>query len=509
MTRPMSLRALIADIAVPLGEGVDVEQEVEKVTIDSRKVGPRTLFVACRGATPRSADGHDFLAEAVARGACALVVQDELRATSVGEVPVFVAADSRIAAASLAERLQGAPSEALQLIGVTGTNGKSTVTFLLADLLRAIEVPCAVFGTLGVGGREDLRPIGYTTPEAEVTSELLAGLVLDGLQAVAMEVSSHALATERVAGLRFRVAAFTNLSQDHLDFHGDMDSYFEAKTRLFRERLVPGGRTVLPDDDSPWSRRLRQLFPEAILWGASEAAHVRVQGRALHARGMTLHLSLFDHQVEVELPLLGQPNVDNVLCAAACALALGHSPQQVAQGLPALRPVPGRFQPVAVESRQPKPAVVVDYAHTPDALERLLVAARSLAPGRVIVVFGCGGDRDRKKRPMMGAVATACADAVILTNDNPRSEPPLEILREIESGITSPWRLADPFAADPHTYQRIPDRALAIEAAIRAAHAEDIVVIAGKGHERTQTIGASVVDFDDVVIARHMLEEPA
>ncbi|MFZ9888100.1 MAG: UDP-N-acetylmuramoyl-L-alanyl-D-glutamate--2,6-diaminopimelate ligase [Myxococcota bacterium] len=504
--RSLPLAVLLADIATPLGARAHADCFAERVTIDSRKVESGTVFVACRGATRHSSDGHDFVQQALAQGACALVVQDPHRVPSTCTIPVFVAPDSRVAAALLAERLCGNPSRELQLLGVTGTNGKSTVTFLIADLLNAMARPCAVFGTLGVGRRDTLRPLGYTTPEAEITSAVLAELIEQGMGAVAMEVSSHALATERVAGLHFRVAAFTNLSQDHLDFHGDMDSYFAAKTRLFQERLHPDGRIVLPDDGSIWSQRLREMFPDALLWGASTSAHAQVLHQELHGHGMRLQLSLLGERTEVSLSLLGQPNVDNVLCAAACGLALGYSPQEVGDVLPALRPVSGRFQPVPATRPAEQPAVVVDYAHTPDALARLLVAARTLSSGRVIVVFGCGGDRDRQKRALMAAAATESADAVILTNDNPRSESPETILDEIERGVAFGWQRVTEFMAEKRTYMRMPDRARAIATAIHAAASDDIVVIAGKGHEKTQIIGDMILEFDDLLVAREIME---
>ncbi len=466
------------------------------------------MFVACRGATPRSKDGHAFLEAALRQGATALVVEDTAAVpgtwASAGGPAVFEAADSRVAAARLAERLGGEPSRSLDLIGITGTNGKTTVAFLLADLLNALSRPCSMFGTLGVGRRGALRPLGFTTPEAEVISDELRQLVAAGERAVAMEVSSHALATERVAGLSFRVAAFTNLTQDHLDFHGSMEAYFEAKARLFEERLGSDGVAVLPDVDDPWAAALRRSCPGALLWGRSERARVRLLEATSLASGMTLRVSLDGAVHEVTVPLLGAPNVDNLLCVAACGLALGLSAGEVAQGLGAARPVPGRFQPVQGGGGA-RPVVVVDYAHTPDALSRLLAASRELATGRVIVVFGCGGDRDARKRPVMGRVASEGADVILLTDDNPRSEDPAAIVSAIEEGLAPGWTKVEPGALTSGCYARVHDRRAAIAGAIGCAAAEDVVVIAGKGHESTQTYGDRALPFDDASVARALL----
>lgn len=477
---------------------------VTRVTIDSRRVERGTVFVACRGATPRSKDGHAFVAAAAAQGAAAIVVEDTAAARDLSGTAVFVAADSRVAAAQLAERLYGEPSRALDLVGITGTNGKTTVAFLVADLLNEVGRPCSMFGTLGVGRRGSLQALGFTTPEAEVISAELAGLVRSGERAVAMEVSSHALATERVAGLRFRVGAFTNLTQDHLDFHGSMEEYFHAKAALFEERLRDDGVAVLPDADDAWARELRRRSPEALLWGRSEAARARLLQEDHSAAGMTLRLSLDGAAYDVEVPLLGAPNVENLLCAAGCGLALGLSSDDVAKGLRAARPVPGRFQPIDGRG-QHRPVVIVDYAHTPDALTRLLAASRKLTSGRVVVVFGCGGDRDTQKRPLMGAAAGEGADVILLTDDNPRSEDPSLILDAIASGLSSDWRRVEPDALDARCYARVQDRRAAIGAAIAWARAGDIVVIAGKGHESTQTYGESALPFDDAAVARSLL----
>jgi UDP-N-acetylmuramoyl-L-alanyl-D-glutamate--2,6-diaminopimelate ligase len=483
----------------------DDEARVRRVTVDSRRVEPGTVFVACRGATPRSRDGHDFAAAAVAKGAVAVVVEDLAAVEDIEGAGVYVVPDSRLAAAELAERLWGEPSRRLSLVGLTGTNGKTTVSFLLADVLNAAGLAASMFGTLGVGHRGALRSSGFTTPEAEVVSEELARLVASGEGAVAMEVSSHALATERVAGLRFAVSAFTNLSQDHLDFHASMEEYFEAKALLFEQRLL-AGPAVLPDRAGRWEEALRARCPEVLLYGRSEAARVRLLEEELSPQGLRLRLTLDGEEGEVASPLLGAPNVENLLCAAGCALALGLAPARVFEGLRAARPVPGRFEPIE-GGGEGRAVVIVDYAHTPDALSRLLAAARGLAPGRVIAVFGCGGDRDTKKRPLMGRAAAEGADMVVLTDDNPRSEDPGAILDAVEDGLTDPWVCVAPDLLFERSYSRVHNRRAAIAAALRASRAGDIVVLAGKGHESTQTVGDRVLPFDDAAVARELLAE--
>jgi UDP-N-acetylmuramoyl-L-alanyl-D-glutamate--2,6-diaminopimelate ligase len=323
-----------------------------------------------------------------------------------------------------------------------------------------------------------------------------------------MEVSSHAMTTGRVAGLRFRVAAFTNLSQDHLDFHADMEAYFQAKAALFRERMADDGVVVLPDAADAWAERLRAEHPGALLWGRSESARVRLLEEELGAEGTRLRLRIDDAESDLTSPLLGAHNVDNLLCAGACALALGHPAADVLEALPRAAAVPGRFEAVPGGGGA-RPVVVVDYAHTPDALAHALRTARALASGKVVVVFGCGGDRDAKKRPLMGQVAAAGADLVVLTDDNPRSEAPERIVDEIETGLPATWSRAEGAVPAPGAWARVHDRRAAIRGAIAAAGAGDLVLVAGKGHETTQTIGEQVLAFDDVEEARAALEEAA
>lgn len=494
------LQAVTVRAAVEAGDVV-----VRGVTIDSRKVEPGWLFVACRGVSETSADGHRFVDRAVKSGAVAVVVEDRDAASGVDGAGVYVVADSRVAAARLVESFYDHPSRALDVVGVTGTNGKTTVSLLVADVLSAAGRDAAVLGTLGVGRRDALRPMGFTTPEAELLSRELRALLDDGVNALAMEVSSHALATERVAALEVAVAAFTNLSRDHLDLHKTMEQYFAAKVRLFTERRRAGAAAVLPTGGGEWEARLRAAVDgDVIGYGREEEARVRLLDATLGASGMTLRLAIDDVEGEVESPLLGAPNVQNLLCAAGCALGLGLAPAAVLAALPAARPVPGRFERVP-GSGGGLPAVVVDYAHTPDALERALASCRALASGRVVVVFGCGGDRDPGKRPLMGAAAAAGADVAVVTDDNPRSEEPARITDAVVEGMAAMRDAGEGELADG-SFTVVHDRREAIARALAAAGADDVVLVAGKGHEDTQTAGGDVRPFSDVRVAAEILK---
>ncbi len=474
---------------------------VTRVTVDSRRVTPGTLFVACPGATATSRDGHEFLEAAVLAGAAGLVVQDEERGRPCSaRVPVLVVDDARRAAAVLAERVAGSPSARLAVVGVTGTNGKTTVTWLVAQIAQAAGKRAAVLGTLGVGPVDKPRSLGFTTPEAEVVSGELARLQREGYAVVAMEVSSHALATARVDGIRFAAVAFTNLTRDHLDFHGTMARYFDAKARLFTD-LRRGAGAVVPagDDDEGWAARLRALAPGAITWGAGgalEAVEVKTS-----ATGTTGTLVYAGRRAPFSSPLMGAWNVENLLVAGGACLSLGLTLDEVAAGMAVATPPPGRLQRVGDGA----PLVVVDYAHTPDALERALHVLRGITAGKLTAVFGCGGDRDPGKRALMGQVAAQCADAVVVTDDNPRSEDGDVIAAAIEGGIGARLRRVEPPALERGTWTRLRARRMAIRAAIDASGPDDAVLVAGKGHERTQTIGARVLPFDDVTEARRAL----
>jgi UDP-N-acetylmuramoyl-L-alanyl-D-glutamate--2,6-diaminopimelate ligase len=446
--------------------------EVTSMSLDTRAVERGALFCAVAGS---HVDGHDLVSGAVAAGAVALLLE---RRVDVGDrVPQVLVPSVRAAMGPIAAALHGHPSKALTVVGVTGTNGKTTTTHLLRSVFQASGEIADVIGTLT--GAPGSPP---TTPDAPELQARLAAMRDAGVTAVAMEVSSHGLAMQRVDGTRFAAVAFTNLSQDHLDVHGTMESYFAAKARLFDPSFTD--RAVVNIDD-PYGRLLLDAATvPTVGWSMAEASDVRlgVEGSTFRWRGAELHV-----------PLAGRFNVANALCAAAVAAELGVGVDAVAAGLAAVERVRGRFEPVV--AGQPF-GVVVDYAHTPDALEQLLTAARELvAPeGHVLVVFGAGGDRDPAKRPRMGEIAARLADRVEVTSDNPRGEDPEAIVGEIVAGI-----------ADTSTISVETDRRRAIEQAITVAGPGDIVVIAGKGHETTQTIGDRVVPFDDAEIAREVL----
>jgi UDP-N-acetylmuramoyl-L-alanyl-D-glutamate--2,6-diaminopimelate ligase len=460
--------------------------EIASLAYDSRSVTPGALFFCVRG---HDSDGHDHAADAVARGAVALVVERPL-ALGVPEVKVE---SVRAAMAPLAVRFYGDPSASLRVVGVTGTNGKTTSVFLIAALLGAAGEQCGLLGTVKsvIGGREG--PVIHTTPEAIDLQASFRAMLDGGDRACAMEVSSHALALHRVDGTRFAAALFTNLTQDHLDFHATMDDYFAAKQRLFAFDPPVG---VINLDD-PYGRRLAGEHPDAVTFGLHEPADYGAREMRFSVAGAQFVVTTPEGELELRSRLPGAFNVANVLGAVAVAHALGVTLEQIAVALPGVAPAPGRFQ--ALDEGQPF-TVLIDYAHTPDSLENVLRAARSLTDGRLLAVFGCGGDRDRGKRPQMGAISAELADLTFVTSDNPRSEEPAAIIAEIVAGIT----------ADGAGVEVIVDRHAAIARAISLARGGDVVVIAGKGHEQGQEFAAGrIVPFDDAQVARAELRARA
>jgi UDP-N-acetylmuramoyl-L-alanyl-D-glutamate--2,6-diaminopimelate ligase len=464
-----------------LGDGPDVD--VVALAYDNRAVKPGTLFFCVPGFTR---DGHDFAGDAVARGAAALVVQ---RPLGLG-VPEVLVDDVRAAMARAAARLQRDPTAELDVVGITGTSGKTTTTHVVRHLLEAAGRQCGLLGgvTSVVGGEE--RSAVLTTPEAIDLQATFREMLDAGDRACAMEVSSHALELRRVDGIHFAVAAFTNLSQDHLDFHADMEAYFAAKGRLFTDFDV--GRRIVVVDDA-WGRRLAGSLPDAVTVSLEGPADWQAVDHTADLGGNAFTVRSPVGEAAVELPLRGRFNAANALVAMAGGDALGLELDQMAEALRSVTPVPGRVQ--AVEEGQGF-AVLVDYSHKPGALEKVLTAAREVAAGRVIVVFGAGGDRDRAKRPLMGEIGARLADVAIVTSDNPRSEPPEAIIDEIFTGIPS---------GAGHV-ERDADRRTAITRAVELAEPGDVVVIAGKGHEQGQELaGGRKEPFDDVEVAREAL----
>jgi UDP-N-acetylmuramoyl-L-alanyl-D-glutamate--2,6-diaminopimelate ligase len=464
--------------------------EVSRVVHDSRSVGKGDLFVAIRG---EKADGQDFVGQAVSRGAAAVVSDRPAPAVLASAVPWVRVPGPRRALGRLAARLAGDPAEKLVLAGVTGTNGKTTTTALLEALLTRRHGKAGFLGTVAYRtGRRELAA-DRTTPDATVIQGLLAEMVAAGLPAAAVEVSSHALALDRLEGCRFDVAVFTNLTRDHLDFHEDMEAYFGAKKLLFGLRK-PGGPAVVNAGDSYGARLVREVSAPVVTFSAGRgAADVRAEDVRCDLSGTSLSVVHASGRFAVASPLLGRFNVENLLAASAAGLAMGMSGPDIAAALATVRRVPGRLEPV--EAGQPFP-ILVDYAHTEDALRRLLTAVRELTDRKILLVFGCGGDRDRGKRAPMGEVAGRLADIPIATSDNPRSENPEAILDQVEEGLK---------AAGSRKYLRIADRREAIRQALELANTGTVVVIAGKGHEGTQVIGGRELPFDDRLVAAELV----
>ena len=489
----------MADIAIALqragllvAESGVLPQFVSAITDDSRTVAPGGLFLAVRGAEQ---DGHDYLAAAEQSGAALVVVDDASRT----ELPSLVVSDTRRAAAVAASAFFGEPANGLRLVGITGTNGKTTTVGMLRHLLDDPTQRAASIGTLGVliGSGGDSLPGGggLTTPGPVELQRLLRSLLDAGVRTVAMETSSHALHQRRMDGLHFEAGVFTNLTRDHLDYHVTMDAYFQAKAMLV-SLLTHNGVAVVNTDDGAWDAL--PAAPRTVRFGAVPTADVRAEHVTFAPRGSTWTLVVGPEEHDVRLPLIGDFNVSNALAAAGAAWAMGVEPVDIARGLSTLPQVPGRLEIISED-----PIVLRDYAHTPDALERALDAVRPFATGELIVVFGCGGDRDRGKRPEMGRIAEANADHVIVTSDNPRTEDPERILDDIEAGMMA------------GRHERIEDRREAIARAIVVArrglamhaHGTPVVLLAGKGHETYQIRGTVKYPFDERAIVREILLE--
>jgi UDP-N-acetylmuramoyl-L-alanyl-D-glutamate--2,6-diaminopimelate ligase len=474
---------MLLDEVIPGAPPTARRTQVTSLAHDTRRVAPGTLFFCVRGFTR---DGHDFAEEAVASGAVALVVE---RALEV-DAPQIVVPDVRQAMALAAAHFYGDPTSELSVVGITGTNGKTTTAFLVRALLEAQGRPCGLLGTVKsvIGGIE--YEVVRTTPEAIELEHDFRAMLEAGDVACAMEVSSHALELHRATGIHFAAAIFTNLTQDHLDFHATMEDYFLAKRRLFT--MAPGASVINVDD--PYGRRLAAELEDPITFSLHDEATYSATDIETGLRGSRFTALTPDGPVELHSPLRGRFNVANVLAALAAARSVGVELATAVEALAGAGQVPGRFEPVQEGQRF---EVLVDYAHTPDSLENVLGAARDLGGGRVHVVFGCGGDRDRGKRPLMGEIATRLADRVIVTSDNPRSEDPVEIIHEILAG-----------AGDDVAW--LADRRAAIGQAIAGADDGDVVVIAGKGHEQGQELaGGRKVPFDDVAVARAALRARA
>ena len=503
----MTLRELVGAVAAhaefgALRNRVDElpSATVSAVAYDSRTVSANAVFVALKGLR---ADGSAYATDAVARGAAAIFSEDAAPAGVT--VPWLRVSDARSALAALASEFYGRPSEQLTLVGITGTNGKTTTAYLLTAIFEAAGITCGRVGTVGyrIGNRE--FDAARTTPEAPDLQRLLRDMVSQGCGACVMEVSSHALVLRRADHLRFAAGIFTNLTRDHLDFHGDMEAYFTAKRRLFE--LLPDEAVAVTNADDPRGSQFAAAARRPVTYAIDAPADVAPGPIVFSLEGLRFDVRTPRGTLHIESPLVGRPNAYNILAAVAAAMALDLPFSAIESGIRTLATVPGRFQ--VVSSAGDEVRVVVDYAHTDDALKNLLETARPLATGRVITVFGCGGDRDTTKRPLMGAVAARLSDVVVVTSDNPRSESPEQIIEEIKRGIVLPADRLGPKSQGPKTpvCLAIPDRKAAIERAVKEARAGDLVLVAGKGHEKYQEIGDRRLPFDDVEIARGALAQ--
>ena len=476
-----AIKNALAERGLLVGVKGEIPAAATGISDDSRKVTAGEVFIAVRG---WNADGHDYLDAAAKRGAVAAIVEDPSRTS----LPALEVREGRRAAALASAKAYGEPAQTLRLLGVTGTNGKTTTTSIMRHLFDEGNESSASIGTLGVlvGSEGEVLPggSGLTTPGPVELQRILRALSDRGVQTVAMEVSSHSLDQRRVEGLEFDAVVFTNLSRDHLDYHGTMESYLKAKALLL-DYLKRGGTAVINADADEW----RALHPRSrpLTFGLRPPAEIRAEGVRFTPRGSEWRLVTPRGAADVSLPLIGDVNVENALAAAASAFALGLAADAIAKRLTTVPQVAGRLEIISTN-----PTVLRDYAHTPDALERSLKTARGFTRGKLIVVFGCGGDRDKGKRPLMGEIAERDADCAIVTSDNPRTEDPDAIIDDIEAGMRS------------SQHERVTDRLSAIRRAIDLAGEDDIVLLAGKGHETYQIRGSTSYPFDEKEIVKEI-----
>ncbi|MDA8233503.1 MAG: UDP-N-acetylmuramoyl-L-alanyl-D-glutamate--2,6-diaminopimelate ligase [Clostridia bacterium] len=474
----------------------NMDMEIKGIAYDSRKVKPGYLFVCIEGFRT---DGHNYIAGALANGAVAVVVQREV--VDLDRVPWIKVPDTRRALAYLSARFYDYPSTKLKMVGVTGTNGKTTITYLVEAIMKAAGYKIGLIGTIQNKIGDQVFPVTNTTPMALELQELLNDMVEQGVGYAVMEVSSHALELGRVDGCEFDVAVFTNITQDHLDFHGTMENYLEAKSKLFsglKKESVKNNRKygIINKDDPHNGYLIERTNGEVITYGVENQADIMAAQIHIQANGVTFDVTTPRGEARIRLATTGMFSVYNALAAIAVGFVEGIDLQIIKEALEGLKGVAGRFEPV---DEGQDFAVIVDYAHTPDGLENILKTAREFAEGRIITVFGCGGDRDKTKRPIMGRIAAQLGDFTVITSDNPRSEDPATILDDVEAGTAE--------VVGPEKYMKVVERREAIRHAITMAKPGDIILIAGKGHETYQIIGDQVLDFDDREVARGFLRE--
>jgi UDP-N-acetylmuramoyl-L-alanyl-D-glutamate--2,6-diaminopimelate ligase len=487
----MKLSELIQDLPGSrlLGSG---EGKITGLYYDSRNVEADGAFFALRGAT---VDGHRFIADALARGASAVFIEQEMDLPA-GVSGVLVA-NARLAMARVAARFAGKPTADIPVVGVTGTNGKTTITYLIEAILRSSGYRPAVMGTINYRFGDRCLPSLHTTPESVELLQTVAGFRKEGADALVMEVSSHALDQYRVDGVNFDVGIFTNLTPEHLDYHGTMDAYFASKSRFFADLLTGGEGGVININDS-YGQQLAERFPSAMTCGTNEQADVFPRQVRLSLDGIEAELETPVGPLAVKSCLIGEFNLQNLLCAVSAGIALGLPLSAIADGLAQAPQVPGRLERIENDRNA---LILVDYAHTGDALEKVLQAVSGLSPTRLLTVFGCGGDRDRRKRPVMGEVAARFSTLAVLTSDNPRTEDPLAIIDEVRLGVLRvhdrEWTIEEAQTLSGRGFVTIPDRAAAINFAVSLLGENDLLLVAGKGHEDYQILGTRRIHFDD------------
>ena len=494
----MRLANVLAGIT-PVGDSLG-SLEIGGISIDSRKTRPGDLFIAIRG---EHADGHSFLHAAARAGAATALVEREI---APAPLPCLQVESTSAALPAVAVRFYGDPSKSLTVIGVTGTNGKTTVTYLLESILKAAGVKTAVIGSINYRLAGEILRAGLTTPFPHELQEVMAAALSAGASHLVMEVSSHSTAQGRVEGVRFDAGLFTNLSHDHLDFHGDMESYFQAKARFFREFLPSEGKRagMAVNADDPCGAKLAQEFPDALTFGFSRERMVHPLSVEMSWDGTRLVLATPVGPMDLRAKIIGSYNASNIMAAVCGAILLDVPPGAIREGVEKMPSIPGRMEEIPNDRGL---HVFVDYAHTPEGLDRVLTTLKGLAEARLITVFGCGGNRDRAKRPEMGRIAARRSDVVVLTSDNPRNEVPGAILSDIVPGVVAEGILeaTGTVSWDGGYYLVIPDRKAAIARALEIARRGDTIVVAGKGHENVQLIGDRSLPFDDRETVRTIL----
>jgi len=499
----MKLADLLEGITIQEVSG-DTSGDITDICYDSRKCAKNSLFVAIRGLLY---DGHDFISHAIKRGARFIVHEEDVSPELRADATFIRVHDSRRALGQLGKRLYKDPSSELILLGVTGTNGKTTVTYLLESILKKAGVRCGVMGTINYRYGEITYEAPQTTPESLDLQRILREMVDAGVTHVVMEVSSHAIDQGRVRDCEFDIGIFTNLTQDHLDYHETMESYFDAKKKFFHEQLKKDAGILINVDD-PWGARLlRDIGKKVMTYGIDNPSDVSVSDFELSIDGIEADVKTGAKVFTLHSPVIGRFNLYNILAATAAALCLDIPEVYIKAGIETLSNIPGRFEKVSDSSQPP---TFIDYAHTEDALRKTLENLVSFRKERIITVFGCGGDRDRTKRPRMGRTVSDLSDITIITSDNPRTEDPLTIISDIERGIEggsaaklNPGEMSRD--CEKKGYAILPDRLSAIELALSVARIGDIVLIAGKGHEDYQILGTKRIFFDDRTIAKEVL----